>query len=353
MKNALFLCVLLTLFPGCKSEEKPNYLDLGIQPQIHRFSLDQSSDAIIKGPNGTLVEIRKNSFVNELGDPVKVAEITLEEFYTVEDFIKHRLSTKTTDGRLLKSSGMININASSNGEEVFLKEGATIKLGFPRIQNSRVANLFKGVQGPHEEVIWELEEPVHLDTTVYRRESWELLKYGAHKVTIYLSAVVGYDTVDINDDNIEIFSKYSTIDIYDYPTELDTSYNEVYKQERPALENKYYLFEAANLGWINCDIFINEELHPFAVKTKYPDSDVFIVLDSLNSVIYPDYDPESNDAYKFSLPEDLSITIVGYTFDEDLHLFGLSTTNTSQEEILLHQEPKELPEIEKTIKELG
>jgi hypothetical protein len=355
MKNLIFISSLVLLFLACEFDKGPARLDLGKDYQTQNFTIDQSADITIKGAKGTLIQIGNNSFVDEFGNPVKKVEVSLEEFYTIDDFISNRLSTKTTDGKLLNSSGMVNIQAKSKNNEVFLKEGVSIKIGFPRIQDSRVTNLFTAVKGINDEIVWELADPIHLDTTVYGTETIEMLAYGAEKVTIEIYAIIGYDTVDINEDNYQFFEKYPVnyleglwLERASDSTNTDSFYEGGYFRR-----DKYYIFEITDLGLINCDIFIDQELFPFIVQTAHLHSDVFIVLEEMNSVIYPDYNPNEDHRYYFNLPGNTPIAVVGYAIENETHLFDLARTNTSGSEIKLNLKPKELEQIELAIKNLN
>jgi hypothetical protein len=351
MRNLLFIPVIAMLLYACEINHKPNYLKLGNMGEIQRFTVDQTTDTVIEGAKRTLIEIRKNSFVDKEGYPVKYIEVLLKEFYSPMDFVSNRLSTMTSDGRLLRSSGMIQIRANSEGEEVYLKEGATVKLGFPRVQESRVANLFQGIEGANAEIVWEKLEPVHIDTFVYRTVIIEALSYGVEKLTINLFAVVGYDTVDINETNYEQFKKFKAI---------DTGFNYFESDSTSGLEGRsyfsidnYYTFQTADLGFVNCDIFIDEELFPFIVKTDKSNSDVFIVLNGMNSVIYPDSTSEDKRNYFFRLPDDIPISVVAYSKVKDVNMFDLASINSSQQTIELTLKPTNLEKIDEAIGQLN
>lgn len=117
--------------------------------------------------------------------------------------------------------------------------------------------------------------------------------------------------------------------------------------------------ETTSLGYINCDIFVEGELYPFTVQVKDIESDVFIILDSLNSVIYPNsavnirVDNDVTASRIFNLPKNKAVTIVSYKADaENRHQFGITKSNTSKKEVLIDQEIKTLNQIKDAIKQL-
>ena len=91
---------------------------------------------------------------------------------------------------------------------------------------------------------------------------------------------------------------------------------------------KVYLFETANLGYLNCDIFINREQHDFIVALDKKKSDVFVVVDSLNSIFYPDDVNEEANEYVFYIPKKMSIRVVAYNKTDGKHFFKVVRTKS-------------------------
>lgn len=327
MKNLVFF-TLIAILPSCQQNNRSIWQDFMFKESPQKFIIHTNANTIVKGNKGTIIEIERNSFVEGSGKEVDEVLLTLEEFYRVSDFIKNNLSTQTNDGRLLRSSGMINLKAESNGKEVFLKKD--IKVKFPRVQFSQVANLFEGNPGQDGEIQWKPMAQIHIDTSFFRTELIEQEEYGVEKVTIYIDIVVGNDTLEHSKENYDKFKDYMDKNIIEKIEKWD-----------------YYEFAFNKLGYINCDIFINKELYPLIIKTDKPSTRVNIILDSLNSVLSADsFDPQRR-IFKFRRPKDTPISVLAYAEEGKNTYFKLAKTNADVDSLyvdLIQTDPKDIKE---------
>jgi hypothetical protein len=119
------------------------------------FAIDPTKDNVIKGRNGTVINIPKGSLVTKNGKPITDAtvQIVLEEFLQPADAAFQQLST-VSDGRLLQSGGMFSIKAFANDEEVVLKKGTPLNVEMPSINMQKGMELFTAVANPEGIVEW-------------------------------------------------------------------------------------------------------------------------------------------------------------------------------------------------------
>jgi hypothetical protein len=348
----------LLLFSGiaffsCKQNNNREWLPNDSPTLTQVFSIDANRDTTIIGTSGTVLKIRNNSFQTSTGVTAQgTIEVRLQEFYTKWDFIKNRLSTITIDGKLLQSSGMVFIEALSDTSMLSLKNDHPITIMFPRKVDSRKANLFSGQMGPNDEARWSLLEGIHHDTLIVKKETIEKVRFGVESITVELKFVIGDDTVDLNPENEQDFAKVlsrlrSNRNTFD--SVAINSPNYIY--DTP--EYPYYVFETSSLGLINCDFFLNMEVHELAVQLDNSKSDVFIIIDSLNSVLYPDSIVEKSNNYIFSIPEDLKISIVAYRKDNNKYYLGTERTNSTFSKVTISQTEKPLDNINVEIKRLS
>lgn len=368
MKYLSVVAIVFSLMCSCKEPEHVKNI-LPLEPEaVQTFSI--SSDTVIIGKEGTRIKFPQGCFVDSAGNSVsKPVIITLKEFYSLQDFVKNRLSTTTTDGQLLTSSGMIFLEAKSGTRSLQLKKAFPATIMFPRMVSSNVANLFSGERGKNDEIQWKPLDPVYYDTIVMVKETlWPtsdifseaiyLQEVGEVKRNVQF--VIGPDTIGLTIENRKQFDKIlSRTSEFSRPIVKPLREKNKYIKLELSGTPKFYIFETTNLGYINCDIFVKEELYPFTVQVEDRESDVFIIVDSLHSVIYPDsvVNLRINNELKvskfFSLPKNKSITIVSYrAADKNRHYFGLIKSNTSKNEIMLHQESKTLDQIKDAIKQL-
>jgi len=157
MKKTLYIISIIIIVIGCQSKkEKP--LSEKLDKEVETFLISSKRDTIIQGKEGTLIYIEKESFTNQFGDlKTDSVEIVLKELYKVEDIITQRISM-TSDGELLETGGMINLNAFSRGNQLKLKYGKEVIVHFPKKGKSEEMNLFYGQVDSTEIIEWELEK---------------------------------------------------------------------------------------------------------------------------------------------------------------------------------------------------
>lgn len=120
------------------------------QPHVQYHTIDADQDQLLEGLKGGRFYISANSFVTADGEPVTgKVDIDLTECYSLGDMISLGLTTTAQD-RILESGGMLNINASQNGQALQLKEGSSIAAAIPTPEFRQDMTLFYG-QGHGEE----------------------------------------------------------------------------------------------------------------------------------------------------------------------------------------------------------
>lgn len=111
-------------------EDSPPKLTGSIQKDpVQSFRLSPNKQNIIKGKEGSIFILPKNTFVDKNGQVINTTvELKLIEAYSLEDMIKHELETRTTDG-LLITAGMFKLTAKTTaGEEVFIDQQNPIRV---------------------------------------------------------------------------------------------------------------------------------------------------------------------------------------------------------------------------------
>lgn len=365
MKHPLTFILLAGLLSACSQKDDLAQI-LPLEPEAtQQFSINPLNDTVIVGRKGTRFKFSQNCFIDSLGQEVsEPIAVTLKEFYTIEDFINNRLSTRTTDGRLLSSSGMIFLEVMAGNKKLQIKQTSPATIMFPRAIDSDVANLFSGELAKYGAIEWNELTPVHNDTTLLVAEI--VNKFGVSElrsglegggVNLEVYAVIGRDTTKLTEENRKAFDKVlrrtTGLSYADYEAKLQQD-----RTTRLKLFEKfdYYVFQTNQLGYINCDIFINEQLHPFTVQVT-GGANIFIILDSLNAVIYPDSLTSTRSANEiqmsaeFRLPNNKSITVVSYGVNEaDTYSFDITRSNTSKKKVSVKTQPTTLEQIKKAIK---
>lgn len=119
-----------------------------------QFPLNAAKGGVLTGTDGTKVYIPANALVTADNKPVK-GEVTVElqEFLHADDAFYHQLST-TSNGRLLESGGMFSLEASSNGQPVQIKPGASVRVTIPAVNAQNNMMLFVPVNRGNGVIDW-------------------------------------------------------------------------------------------------------------------------------------------------------------------------------------------------------
>jgi hypothetical protein len=122
------------------------------------FSIDPSLEQTITGKQGTILVFPANSLVDKNGKtPKGKVQISLTECYEMADMIMNRLST-TSNGKMLETAGMVNVIATSNGEELQLKKESPYTVEFPKKTKKDDFHLFYGERTADGNINWELAQ---------------------------------------------------------------------------------------------------------------------------------------------------------------------------------------------------
>ncbi|TPG44051.1 energy transducer TonB [Flavobacterium pectinovorum] len=118
------------------------------------FLINTSRDTTIVCAEKTRIRIEANSFISSKTGKSVIGQIkiSVKEYYTISDILMGRLST-ISNGKLLETGGMLNINAVSNGENCELKKDKNIEIEFPRKVEKEGMQLFNG-NWKNNEINW-------------------------------------------------------------------------------------------------------------------------------------------------------------------------------------------------------
>lgn len=144
---------VLSLIAACTSQEVKNikpifahasdpFLETMIKPQI--FTVQTDKDTVISGAQGSVIYLPPNAFVDKNGNPViDNVSIELAEGFTIKDMLLSNLTT-SSNGEPLISDGMIYINATANGEDVFVNPESKPYVQIPTKKRQDGMMLYQG-----------------------------------------------------------------------------------------------------------------------------------------------------------------------------------------------------------------
>ncbi len=128
-----------------------------------RFALDPTEVNTVVGRQGVELTIAPNSFLDEVGNPVKeTVELSLTEALNYEDFAVHNLATLSGND-LLVSDGMVKIEAKTqSGKAITLNPTKPIATKIPTENKDNRMQLFSSETGGD----WQLKGALEGDETV-------------------------------------------------------------------------------------------------------------------------------------------------------------------------------------------
>jgi hypothetical protein len=122
MKKISFILLAVTALISCKKDKSENPADdysnfkAAHQSENQQFQINGATGGTITGKNGTKVKFPANAFTDASNNPVGGGiTVTLNESLTRDAWIMDAHSTES-NGAILKSGGMIRINAKRNGD---------------------------------------------------------------------------------------------------------------------------------------------------------------------------------------------------------------------------------------------
>ena len=157
----LFLAITCIIGISCKNQIKTatkfsstkQIMD-SVPVSKTNIEIDPSKDNLVKGTKGTMLYIPNDAFLAEDGTPVKgKVEIKITECYSLSEMLGKGLST-ISNGKILRTGGMINLTASTEGKMLKMKGGKAIEVCFPKNKSSDSMQLFYASKDSKGQMNW-------------------------------------------------------------------------------------------------------------------------------------------------------------------------------------------------------
>lgn len=130
---------------------------LDVEPTV--LFINSGEDNLVQGNEGTVIFIEKNSLVYENGSyPDTLVQLQIKEYYKNSSIISQPLTTVSDNGKLLKSGGMIRLDANADGKVLRLKKGKEIIIHFPKNGSKEIMDMFSGQTDESGNIVWKMEK---------------------------------------------------------------------------------------------------------------------------------------------------------------------------------------------------
>lgn len=293
IKLAMAIFVTLFMITGCYKEDiqssattKKQFalteLFKNIAPPMQAFTVTAGQQKMVVGEKGTNITFYPTSFKKKDGTILTSGSVTvvLQEMLTGPEMMLAGKTT-TSNGKILVSGGQFFINATLNGEQLFINHDSKPKVTLPTNQAATGMSLFKG--NPNE------NDSIAGDTTI----DWEIKR----------------DTMVHRIDSI---SDNSGIVRFDWT----------------------YSFGFEEFGYYNCDKFYDWTSPRTEIKVKTPNgfdhmnTQVYVYFKSINSVIKLEgFDKNSQTFFinHAEAPIGLEVTIVAVAKKDNKHYLDVKS----------------------------
>jgi len=154
-----------------------------LNADIQNFEItDVTKPFHVKGTKGFKIQFPEFAFVDEDGNPVMgEVQIKMTEYTSFSEFAAAGLSTMTTNGEILETGGMINLEAQSGGKKIKLADGKQIKITVPNVDPNKDFQTYYG--SGTDQIKWSTtpqQNDPKTDTEPYDGYTIKMLKPSGH-----------------------------------------------------------------------------------------------------------------------------------------------------------------------------
>jgi hypothetical protein len=273
----------------------------GAERKVQIFEINTSIQQKINGKQGTVVTFPAQCFGKVQG----MVKIELIECYSIQEMILNGLSTQTTDGKLLESDGMIYLNAlNEKGDTLKIKQ-EKVKVQMQTKQRKENIQIFEGIN-TSSGITWDLTN--------------EKLKIGE------ISNIIKQN--QNNGPQIEVEDPE-----HNFTIQPKTGQSQIVIDKQ--IKNEFlvnYVFNITEMGWINCDRYIEGETQDLFVSVgkEQENVSIYLVLDKRNSNVMPRNPKAVNGKFEYrNIPVKESFTLVALATKGDKIYFGMANHVTN------------------------
>lgn len=253
------------------------------------FTIDPNKDTILVGKEGTVLYLKAGAFQS-----VKPVKVELAEYYSMDDYVKAGLQT-SSNGQMIETGGTIYLDAreASSGKKVEVNPNTGIGIDFTMGKDKPGMEVFVRDPASTDEVNWILPQ------SRKREGSWEMTE-----------TIVDHEGNVISE---KVFtSRKEWEEHLRRKKEAKEKKIKAEKVKKESREKMAGMLTAFNLGWINCDRFIDAQLVPFSFNASAEqNAQYYLVFQDVRGVMHAN---ASNGLVQFgSVPFGGEATLIAFT----------------------------------------
>ena len=274
---------------------------------VQTFTINPQEDNRLVGDQGTVINIPAYTLALLNGSVPSEMTVELTEVYGNGQIVQANLHT-CSGGRMLNSGGTIHLDAHTNGKQARVATGKEIDLEFPHGETiSENMEVFNGRYDHQGNFDWVPEMK-----SVRVSETRETFFINGKKVT-----------------KEEYYASIQEWENRKAAREREQEIAEQVAANEEAIDA--YLLKSDQLGWINCDEFMDVENTTeviVMVDTTLRPS-VRMVFDDISSVMNGYYDSRSGTVSFSGVPVGRTVRLVGYSIMEDVPYMANNSVTVS------------------------
>lgn len=372
--------------------------------EAQEFCIYAYKDTVIKGEQGTVIYIKAGTFMDET-NTTDCVTLRLKEFFTKSDMILENLTT-TSNGHPLESAGMIYIDAEKDGKKYNVRPGKDLLIATPTDKYFSGAQIFNGKRNEHDSIMnW----TVNNNSLLNNMPMDQLVDCGEAiadanapcpfffcKINRFFSGLMGSDDSPaiaqppnnsevliqtsfncddldslfneygvedvealINAMNAELFEQYGVDNLWDLKEaikaekleNIEASFGD---RTIPLSDLSYYIYNSRELGWINCDAFLDISKWDKTVVSidEKPsiNTDVKLIFKN-NRTVLPATTAGGKIQFK-GVPKDYEAWIVAIKYVNGSPLLALKEITIAEETHSLEYEELNLTQLKEKLKVL-
>jgi hypothetical protein len=130
-----------------------------LQPRTQVIAYNPASDTVLYGAAGSIIAIAGHSLETKSGvEASGTVTVQLTEYVKPSQFAAENLITRTTDGIILETVGMLNIIALQQNDTLQLKDKHPISVAFPLKNTRKDFKVWDAVRNQQGMAEWEIQD---------------------------------------------------------------------------------------------------------------------------------------------------------------------------------------------------
>ena len=342
--------LLLTACSTASFDTDETVFESGIDSISSQYRVIEQIDGktYLEFDGGTIICVQKDAFLDLQGNPVNSnVKVELKEVQSLDEFVEGRIST-SSGGKPLSTSGSYYIGATTvSGDTLSLNREVGMNVSFPTLSKDSDVKLFTGKLTDKGDVDWiptntketklplplpqPPKSPKGLDDQFEIQQAASFLQ----QIDNYYSKSGDFYLHDTAPDNHMKWSAKYVDDVkawYAFKEKQLSAYNKLERKyakarqkylkkmqeyiDRNGLESinstaeiKSYEYFIDQLGWYNCDKFMNDELVAFKGTVEGAAANVRVHLLSYREKVHITNVSDEHGAFVFNFPKDIPFEI--------------------------------------------